>query len=98
MSVYAHVTRGPAQALTFSIRDMLLRLWITILFGHTEIDDMNDCIQSAVSSYYPLPSMMEGKSHTICALGPWPTYQEVVRLDIPVNQVLLVDRLDTSKL
>lgn len=36
--------------------------------------------------------------HDICSLGHWPADQEVVGLDVPVDQVLLVDRLHSSDL
>ena len=42
MGVYAHVSGGPTQTLAFAIRDVLLRLWIAVLFGHTKVDNMYD--------------------------------------------------------
>jgi hypothetical protein len=40
MGVYAHVSRSPTQTLAFTIRDVLLRLWITVLLGHTKVDNV----------------------------------------------------------
>ncbi len=55
---------------------MLLRLGVSVLFGHAKIDDM----------YY------------VGSLGAWATDQEIVRLDISVDEVLLVDCLHPGKL
>jgi hypothetical protein len=43
MSVDTHVPGGPAQALPFTIRDMLLGLWVPILLSHAKIYDMDNC-------------------------------------------------------
>lgn len=43
MCVDAHVSRCATQTLALSVRYVLLRFRISILLGHTEIDDMNDC-------------------------------------------------------
>ena len=40
MSVDTHVPRGPTQTLPFPVRYVLLRLGISILLGHTEVDDV----------------------------------------------------------
>jgi len=42
MGVDAHIPRRPAQALSFAIGYMLLGFRVTILFGHTEIDHVDD--------------------------------------------------------
>ena len=76
MGVDAHVTRCARQRLAFPVRNVLLRLWITVLFGHAKIDDVDD----------------------ISGLRLWTANKEVVGLDIAVDQVLLVDSLDTGQL
>ena len=43
MSVDAHVPRRSAQTLSFPVGDVLFRLGVAVLLGHTEIDDMNYC-------------------------------------------------------
>lgn len=50
---------------------MLLRLWVTVLLGHAEVDDVNN----------------------VGGLGSRTADKEVVRLDVTVDQVLLVDGL-----
>ena len=42
MRVDAHVARGSTQTLPFTIGDVLFGLWVTILFCHTKIDDMDN--------------------------------------------------------
>ena len=41
VSVDAHVSRGATQTLAFAIRYVLLRLWVAVLLGHSEIHDVN---------------------------------------------------------
>ena len=55
---------------------MLLRLGVSILFGHAKIHHMND----------------------IGGFRSGSTNQKVVRLDITVDEVLLVDCLDSREL
>ena len=50
-----------------------LRFGISVLLGHTEVDDVDH----------------------VLALGTWSPNQEVVGLDVSVDQVLLVDCLDS---
>lgn len=38
------------------------------------------------------------RTRTICYLGPWATNEEVIRFDVTIDQVLLVDRLHTRDL
>ena len=76
MRVDTHISRCPAQALPFAVRDMLFRLGITILLRHPEVYHM----------------------YEIRVLRSRSTDEEIVRFDIPVNQVLFVDRLDTRDL
>lgn len=40
--VDAHVPCSAAQALALSVGDVLFGLWVTVLLGHTEIDDVDD--------------------------------------------------------
>lgn len=42
MGVDGHVSSCSTQTLPLSIRDMLLRLWISVLLGHTKIDYVYD--------------------------------------------------------
>lgn len=42
MGIDRHVSCCSAQTLSLSVWDMLLGLWVSILFGHSEIDDMDD--------------------------------------------------------
>ena len=55
---------------------MLFCLWVPILFGHAEVDNVDD----------------------ICRFRVGSTYQKVVRLDVSIDEVLLVNRLDSGKL
>lgn len=41
MRVYTHISCGATQALSFSIRDVLPGLRISVLFRHTKVDDMD---------------------------------------------------------
>lgn len=76
MSVDTHISRRSTQTLSLSVRDVLLRLGISILLRHSEIHYMHD----------------------VRRLGSGSTYQEVVRLDISVNQVLVVYSLYSCEL
>lgn len=71
MRVDTHVTSCSGQALAFPIGDVLLRLRVAVLLGHTEINDMND----------------------IGSLRARAADKEVVRLNIPVDEILLVNGL-----
>lgn len=42
MGVDAHVTGSTTKTLSLSIRDMLLRLWIAVLFSHTEVNNVDN--------------------------------------------------------
>lgn len=42
MGVDTHVTRCARQRLAFTIGDVLLRLGISVLFGHAKVDDMDN--------------------------------------------------------
>jgi hypothetical protein len=55
---------------------MLLCFWIPVLFGHSEIDDMND----------------------IGGFSTGTTDKEIVGFDISVNQVTVMNRLDSGQL
>jgi hypothetical protein len=50
MGVDAHIPRRPAQALSFAIGYMLLGFWVTVLFGHSEIDHVDDLIGRTLSA------------------------------------------------
>ena len=42
MSVDRHVTGGSAERLALTVGDVLLRLWVTVLLGHAEVDDVDN--------------------------------------------------------
>ena len=42
MGVDTHVTSGTRERLAFSVRDVLLRLGVTVLLRHTKVDDVDD--------------------------------------------------------
>lgn len=52
MRVDAHVTRRARQAFVFSIRYMLVRLHVYVLFGQSEVDDVNDLLPFVCASSY----------------------------------------------
>jgi len=74
MGVDRHVSCCSTQTLSLSVRDMLLCLGVSVLFGHSEIDHMND----------------------IGGFSTGTANKEVVGLDISVNQVTVVDCLDSG--
>lgn len=76
VGVDTHVAGCTGQRLSLTIRDVLLRFWITVLLGHTKVDDMND----------------------VGGLGIRAADEEVVGLDITVDQIFLVNRLDAREL
>lgn len=76
MSVDTHITRCAGQRLAFTIGDVLFRLGISVLFGHAEVDDMDN----------------------IGDLGVRAADKEVVGFDVPIDHVLLVDRLHSRQL
>ena len=92
VSVNAHVSRSSTQALAFPVRDVLLCLWITVLLGHPKIHD--------VYHLYPVrDSRAQTKeARTIGSLGPRSTNEEVIRFDVTVDQIFLVDYLHTRDL
>lgn len=71
MGVDTHVTCCARQRFAFAIGDVLLRFGVSVLLGHTKVDDMDD----------------------IGDLGIRATDEEVVRFDVAVDHVFLVDRL-----
>ena len=42
MGVDTHVTSGTRERLAFSVRDVLLRLGVTVLLGHAEVDNVDN--------------------------------------------------------
>jgi hypothetical protein len=76
VSVDTHVTRRTGERLALSVWNVLLRLGVTVLLGHTEVDDVN----------------------YIGTLRAWSTNEEVVRLDVAVDEILLVDGLNPRQL
>ena len=47
MSVDTHIPSGSAQTLSFPVRNVLFRLWVTVLLRHAEINNMDDCVKRA---------------------------------------------------
>jgi hypothetical protein len=76
MGVDTHVTGRAGERLAFPVGNVLLRLGVTVLLRHAEVDNMDD----------------------VGTLGAWTADQEVVGLDVPVDEVLLVDGLDARQL
>ena len=76
MGVDTHVTGRTGEGLALPVRNVLLRLRVTVLLSHTKVHNVN----------------------YISALGAWSANQEVVRLDIAVDEVLLVDGLNSRQL
>lgn len=76
MRVDAHIACRARQRLSLPVRDMLLRLGISVLLGHPKVNDMNHigrfCVRAA--------------------------NEEIVRLDVPVDEILFVDGLDSREL
>lgn len=76
MRVDTHVACCTGKGFALAVRDVLFGLGISVLLGHSEIDDVDH----------------------ICGFGAWTANKEVVGLDVTINEVLLVDRLNTGKL
>lgn len=76
MRVDAHVPRGTAEALALAVRNMLFRLRITVLFRHTEIDDVDE----------------------VRVARPRPPDEEVIRFDIAVDEVSVMNSLHARNL
>ena len=76
MGVDTHVTRRTGKRLALPVRDVLLRLGVTVLLGHTEVHDVNN----------------------ISTLRAWSANEEVIRLDIAINEVLLMNGLNPRQL
>jgi hypothetical protein len=55
MGVDAHIPSGSTETLPFTIRDVLFGLGITVLLGHTKINDMHDCFVILGSRVFPVP-------------------------------------------
>lgn len=76
MRVDAHIACRARQRLSLPVRNMLLRLGVSVLLGHPKVDDMDHV----------------GR---FCGRA---ADEEVVRLDVSVNEILLVDGLDSRQL
>ena len=74
MGIDGHVSCCSTQTLSLSVWDMLLCFRVSVLFGHSEIDDMND----------------------IRGFSTGTTNKEVVGFDVSVDQVTVVDGLDSG--
>jgi hypothetical protein len=76
MRVDTHVASGTRKRFAFPVRDVLLRLGVTVLLGHTKVDNVDN----------------------IGALRARAADKEVIGLDVPVDEVLLVDGLNSRQL
>lgn len=76
MGIDTHVSGSTRERLALPVGNVLLRLGVTVLLGHTEVDNVNN----------------------VGTLGAWSADQEVIGLDVSVDEVLLVDGLDSRQL
>lgn len=76
MGVDTHVSCSSGERLAFSIWNVLLRLGVAVLLGHTEIDNVDN----------------------VGSLGAGASDEEIIRLDISIDEVLLVDCLHARQL
>ena len=74
MGIDRHVSCCSTQTLSLSVWDMLLCFRVSVLFSHSEINDMND----------------------IGGFSTGTTNEEVVGFDVSVDQVTIVDGLDSG--
>ena len=102
MRVDAHVPRRPAQALSFPIRNVLLRLRVAVLLRHAEVDDVDHCGRGGGRDRRQ-PGSTQGphnrrRPRTVRVLRTGAADEEVVRLDVAVDQVLVVHGLHPGEL
>lgn len=76
MGIDTHIASSSRKTLAFSIWNMLLCLRISVLLGHTKVDQEN----------------------IVGGLSAWLADQKVVWLDITVNEIMVVNGLNTSQL
>ena len=74
MGIDRHVSCCSTQTLSLSVRDMLLCFGVSVLFGHSEINNVNN----------------------IGGFGTGTTNEEVVGFDVSVDQVTVMDSLDSG--
>lgn len=92
VSINTHITSGAAQTLSFPVRYVLFRLRITILLGHTKVNNVDSCAVLCLGT----DSFDRLKRLTIGSFGTRTTDEEVVGFDITVNKVLFVDGLHSG--
>ena len=97
MGVYTHISGGSAQTLAFAIRDVLLCLWITVLLGHTKVDNVYNFLYKRVSRSCWCTACAR-YALTIGHFGPWSTDKKVIGLNVAVDQILVVNSLHTRDL
>ena len=95
MCVDTHIPSRPTQTLSFTVRNVLLGLGIPILLRHTKVHNVNYC-GDAMNRAGVISEVTAAL--TIRVLGSRATDQEVIRLDIAVDEVLVMDRLHTGQL
>lgn len=76
MGINTHIASSSRKTLAFSIWNMLLCLGISVLLGHTKVDQEN----------------------IVGGLSAWLADQKVVWLNITVNEIMVVNGLNTSQL
>lgn len=74
MGIDRHVSCCSTQTLSLSVRDMLFCFGVSVLFGHSEINNVNN----------------------IGGFGTGTTNEEVVGFDVSVDQVTVMDSLDSG--
>lgn len=74
---------------------MLLRLWITVLLGHPKVDNVYNL---SSWSQFDHVHCLDKYALTVSDFGPRSTDKKVIRLDVAVYQILVVDILHTRDL
>jgi hypothetical protein len=95
MSIDTHVPGGTTQALSLPVWYMQFRFGITILLGHTKVHNVDGCATKLWSRHRPT-CVSDGL--TVGSFGARTTNQEVVRFDIAINQIFLMNGLHSRKL
>ncbi len=94
MGVYAHISRCPTKALAFAIRDVLFCLGITVLLRHTKVHNVYH-----LSRHLAVPiTRIDRHQLTVGHFGPRSAHKKVIRFNIAIDEILVVDRLHTRDL
>lgn len=65
MSVDASIASSPGQILVFAVRDVKVRLWITVLLGQTEVDDI-DLVASLADAHEKVVGLDVAVDERLC--------------------------------